>query len=123
MILLPTDDLVLYERGQADEHGWVQPGGEMAWAGRGAVQLAAGVTNSDAGSGGGHGPHDPASAELGTVYLPVDAPAADGMVLEARGRRYTLGQTRFIPDPTGGGADCQVAALTEQLVDVEQVSV
>jgi hypothetical protein len=116
-VLLPTDDLVLYPAGVPDAHGWVTAGdtagADPTWSGRGALQLDAGVTAPGASQGGGAGPFDPARTPLGAVFLPPDAPALDGMVLSARGRRYVLSGTRLMVDPVGAGTDCVVATVTE----------
>lgn len=110
-VLLATDRLELYPPAGADDHGWALGGSEPVWSGRGALQLGAGSTAVGANLAGGHGPHDPLSSPVGAVYLPADAPAADGMVLSARGARYTLGSTRLVTDPAGAGAECITAAL------------
>lgn len=114
-VLLPTDTVSLYPPGGADEHGWVSPPGssDPTWVGDGSLQLGPGRTSVRASDDGGAGPFGPASAELGTVYLPTDAPAEDGMVLAARGRLFVLSQTRLVVDPSGGALDCVAASLTE----------
>lgn len=112
-VLLPTDDLALYDETLGDEHGWVEPAdGAALWEGRGSLQLAPGTTGVDAAGTGGAGPFAPLSVQSGAVYLPPDAPARDGLVLTARGARFVLSSTRATPDPVGGGADCIVATAT-----------
>lgn len=114
-VLLPTDDLALYERGEADAHGWVRPpaDSEPFWTGTGSLQLAGGVAAVDAASGGGSGPFAPAHDQTGTLYLPLGTGARDGTQLRARDRVYVLAQVRDIPDPSGGDAGCTVADVTE----------
>src|SRR5262249_27208487 len=103
---------VLYPAGTADEHGWVQPGTTAIWSGRGALQIAIGVTGVDADGEGGQGPFAPSSRRLGLAFFPTDAPVADGLILEARGQRYALSLSHLVKDPVGGDLDCYVAGVT-----------
>jgi hypothetical protein len=120
-VLLPTDDVALFAAGVPDAHGWVGAGDDNAaapmWSGRGALQLSAGITAPGASQGGGAGPFAPAMTPLGSVFLPPDAPVADGMVLTARGRRYVLSSTHLVVDPIGAGNDCMVASVSELEVE------
>lgn len=114
MILLPTDDCALYGQPPvADEHGFIEAPTEAAWEGRGSLQLAGGITGTDASDAGGHGPWGPASDALGTVYLPPESEAVDGMVLVSRDTSYTLSATHLVRDPIGAGSDAIVANVTE----------
>jgi hypothetical protein len=112
MILLPTDDVALYLSAEVDEHGWATEPNIPEWTGRGSLQLINGLTGTDAASSGGHGPFDPSAVGLGRVYLPPDAPAADGMTLGCRDTLYALSSVRLIPDPTGLTADAIVADVS-----------
>lgn len=114
-VLLPTDDLELRAALDEDAHGWAESPGTEAdplWAGRGALQLSAGLVGTDAAGAGGSGPFAPRSTSLGSVYLPPDSGATDGMVLSARGKAYALSGCRVVVDPVGGGLDCLVANLS-----------
>jgi len=113
---LAADEVTLHPPGDLDEHGWRNPDDfpVPAWTGTGNLQLAPGVSDPRAAAGGGHGPHGPARDETGTLYLPADAPAADGWTAQVRGRVFVLSQVRLITDPAspGGGIACQAATVT-----------
>lgn len=114
MILLAPEPVALYAAEGADSHGWALPGSAELWAGHGTLQAAPGVSDGLAGAGGGHGPYDPRSGASATLYLPPDAPVADGLVATVAGRRFYLSQTRLVTDPRGtGDLDCYVATATE----------
>jgi hypothetical protein len=114
MLLLAPDTVTLYPAGPADSHGWRLPGAVPTWAGPGNLQLGPGLTDVAAADSGGHGPHDPASAETGTLYLPPAASPAEGMTAVVRGAPFTLGQVRYVSDPlaAAGGVGCWVATAT-----------
>jgi hypothetical protein len=112
-LLLTPDHVVLYPAGELDPRGWREPGDEPAWEGAGNLQLQPGITDPRAADGGGRGPHDPARDHTGQLYLPPDAPVADGMAAVVRGDTYWLGQTRLMEDPTAGArAACWVSTVT-----------
>lgn len=119
-VLLASDELTLYRAEGKDAHGWALPGSTPAWTGKGSLQLTAGLTDQGATFFGGAGPYDPARAQQGTVYLPPDAPAVEGMVLVARDHPYVLGALRFVGDPVGAGADCLVASVSELMTVVQE---
>jgi hypothetical protein len=112
-LLLAADQVDLYPPSAGtDAHGWAVPGtAPPAWAGLGNLQLGPGPSDPRAAEGGGAGPFGPAAADHGTLYLPTDAPAADGCVAVVRGQAYVLSGTRLVPDPAApdGGASCQAA--------------
>lgn len=112
-VMLATDELELWPAGDDDAHGWTAAGARPAWTGRGSLQLTPGLVDVGASVRGGSGPNNPAGAELGRVILPPDAPAVDGMGLEARGRRYVLSQVYNVADPAGAGLDVVVATVSE----------
>lgn len=105
-LLLAADDVILYPPAGADELGWELPGTDPSWAGIGNLQLAPGISDPRAETGGGYGPHAPARVESGTLYLPADATPADGAGALLRGARWVLSQVREVRDPTGGGLTC-----------------
>lgn len=108
-VLLPTDHVVLAAPGGLDGHGWRQGGGEDYWEGEGALQLGAGVSQVQAASGGGRGPHGPAADLRGELYLPAAARPGEGHTARVRGREFTLSQVRWVADPLGGQIGCWVA--------------
>jgi len=113
-VLLANTEVELYPAGGEDGHGWALPGAVLAWRGAGSWQPAPGVSDAAAGDRGGHGPQRPATAALGQVYLPPDAPVADGVVAVIGGRAYALAQARLVTDPRGhGDLDCWVASAVE----------
>jgi hypothetical protein len=112
LLLLAPDDVTLYPPGAADERGWVQPGTVPAWTGTGNLQLAPGVSDPRAETGGGFGPFNPARVEGGVLYLPPEANPVDGMTAECRSQRWGLSQTRLVLDPTGGALTCWAATAT-----------
>lgn len=113
-LLLPTDSAELFAAGSADEHGWVASDDTASlWSGPVSLQLGPGYTGLRAADEGGRGPFDPSSHELGSVYLPEDAPAADGMTIAVRGTVFALSAVRLVPDPIGGVAGCLVASVSE----------
>lgn len=117
-VLLPTDQIDLYAPGGPDSHGWVTPpDGRRGpdWSGAGALQLGPGRTSVTADDLGGRGPFAPRSSEVGTLYLPLDAPARDGWVAQVRGAGYALSQVHAVLDPTDpdGGLSAVVATVSE----------
>ena len=112
-VLLAADAVELYPASDTtDGHGWVLPGTVPAWSGLGSLQLAPGSSDPRAADGGGHGPFSPAAVGSGSLYLPLDAGAAEGMAAIIRGDAYILSQVRLVVDPTGGGIDCLVATVS-----------
>ena len=114
-LLLAPVTVTLYEEAAApDGHGWAVPDlSGPVWAGAGSLQSQPGRTDAGADQGGGHGPYEPRSGALATLYLPPDAPVADGVIAEVGGQHYALSQARPVTDPTGTGAlDCWVATAT-----------
>jgi hypothetical protein len=113
-LLLGRDQVALYPpAGLEDAHGWRLPGAAADWEGIGNLQLQPGVSDPRAAGGGGRGPHDPARDRQGTLYLPADAPVADGWTAVVRGEAYALSQVRMVADPLGGdGLDCHAATAT-----------
>jgi hypothetical protein len=116
-LLLPTDTVTLYAPGELDEHGWRLDGAQPAWTGPGNLQLAAGVSNPQAASGGGHGPFGPARDETGTLFLPREVVVADGYAAAIRGRLFVVSQVRFVTDPAEPGAGIACQAMTVTSVD------
>lgn len=112
-LLLAADHVTLYPAGATDAHGWALPGATPAWQGEGSLQPGPGRADPAAAQGGGHGPYDPAHGALATLYLPPDAPVADGMTAEVGGQQFALSQARLVTDPLGTSAlDCWVATAT-----------
>jgi hypothetical protein len=111
-VLLATHEVTLYPAGERDARGWVLPGDEPVWWGLGALQQQPGVSDPRAMEGGGHGPHDPARDRVAQLYLPADAPVADGMTAMIDGQPWALSQTRIVRDPVGGPLDCWAATAT-----------
>jgi hypothetical protein len=113
-LLLGADQVTLYPAGSAaDSHGWALAGTPAAWQGSGSLQTSPGMSADTAAQGGGHGPYDPNATRLATLFLPPDAPVAEGCVADVRGERYHLTQVRLVTDPTGtGGLDCWAASAT-----------
>lgn len=112
-LLLAPDHVLLYQRSDlGDAHGWGLPGADAAWEGDGNLQQQAGRSDVQANDGGGHGPYDPAYGGTGTLYLPEDAPAEEGMAAVCQGRRWYLSQVRPVLDPLGNGSGCLVASVT-----------
>jgi hypothetical protein len=116
-LLLAPDYVALYTPpGTADEHGWAlaDAAAEPDWAGQGSLQRAPGRSDDAAGQGGGHGPRDPAASALAVIFLPTDAPVADGTIAEVGGQWWALSQTRLVGDPRGtGDLDCWAATATQ----------
>ncbi len=114
-LLLAPDAVTLYPpSGEADSHGWAEPGAEAAWSGSGNLQLSFGVTDPRAEAGGGRGPFKPAHEPAGLLYLPPEAPEpANGTIAEVHGRRYVLSNVHPVSDPIpGAGVACWVASVT-----------
>jgi hypothetical protein len=112
-LLLATDAVELYEPGQPDDAGWVEPPeGGPRWCGAGNLQLAAGTSDPLAAAAGGHGPHDPAHIASGLLFLPIDACPRDGMSAQLRRSWWTLSDVRLVQDPAGAGLDCWLATAT-----------
>jgi hypothetical protein len=111
-LLLAADQVALYPPGEADPHGWVEPGAAPYWCGAGNLQLAAGASDPAAAGGGGHGPQDPAAAQGGTLFLPPCTGVAEGSTALIRGQWWALSQVREVTDPTGSGLDCVAATAT-----------
>jgi hypothetical protein len=112
-VLLAADEVKLFPASDTtDAHGWVLPGTDASWSGMGSLQLTPGSSDPAAADGGGHGPFDPAAVQAGSLYLPLDAGAAEGDVAIIRGESYVLSQVRLVVDPTGGGIDCVVATVS-----------
>ena len=117
-LLLAADAVELYPAGQADDHGWQEPpeSARPCWRGMGSLQLVGGLSDPRAAQGGGHGPHDPARTEQGSLFLPLGSDPADGMTAIVRGQVWTLSQVRLIADPVagvGGGISCWAASVSE----------
>jgi hypothetical protein len=113
-LLLAADEVALYPPGGADPHGWALPGAAPSWRGRGSWQPGPGASDPGAADRGGHGPQGPATVALGQLFLPPEAPVADGVVALVGGRRYALSQTRLVRDPRGtGDLDCWAASCAE----------
>jgi hypothetical protein len=104
-LLLAEDSVTLYPAGYPDGHGWVMPEGEPIWHGLGNLQPTPGRHDPRAAEGGGHGPFAPEAGEVATLYLPPDAPVADGVWAEVRGVSWYLSQARLMADPFGLGGD------------------
>jgi hypothetical protein len=114
-LLLGADAVTLYrEATAADAHGWALADlSAPVWTGAGSFQRSPGRTDARADQGGGHGPYDPRSGALALLYLPPDAPVADGLIAEVGGQTFALSQTRPVHDPRGtGDLDCWVAVAT-----------
>ena len=114
MLLLAPDTVSLFVKGTPDSHGWATADlSAPVWTGTGSLQRYAGRTDAGADQGGGHGPYDPNTGGLATIYLPPDAPVADGAVAEVGSLHFYLSQSRPVTDPTGTGhLDCWVATAT-----------
>lgn len=115
-LLLAADQVVLYPPGgDADGHGWAEPGAGPYWAGTGNLQLAAGASDPRAAEGGGHGPYAPAAGQAGQLFLPPSVPLAEGSLAVIRGKAWVLSQVRLVADPAdpAGGIACQSATVTE----------
>jgi len=114
-LLLAPSTVALYEETPApDAHGWALPDlSAPVWQGQGSLQRSPGRSDGQAAQGGGHGPYDPNAGALAQLYLPPDAPVADGVIAEVDGQHYWLSQARPVRDPRGGGGlDCWVATAT-----------
>ena len=114
-LLLAPDSVALYAPQGADGHGWAQldDSSPPVWEGAGNLQRSPGRADARAADAGGHGPADPAHSQLATLYLPMDAPVADGAVVVIGGQRFALSQARKVTDPTGSGwLDCWAATAT-----------
>ena len=108
-LLLAADNVILYPPAGADELGWELPGTDPSWAGIGNLQLAPGISDPRAETGGGYGPHAPARVESGTLYLPADATPADGActaLLRATRGGAAVSGLREVRDPAGGSLTC-----------------
>lgn len=117
-VILAADPVALYPAGPLDQHGWREPGTAPSWRGSGSLQLTPGLADPRAAGGGGRGPHEPAAAGAGTIYLPPDAEPGEGMTAVVRGAPYVLSQLRFIADPTGGEfLSCWAATVTGRRAD------
>lgn len=118
-VILAGDPVELYAAGPLDPHGWREPGAEPGWRGPGNLQLSTGLSDPRAAGGGGRGPHGPAAAASGIVYLPPDAEPAEGMTAVIRGEPYVLSQVRFMADPNdpAGFLSCWVATVTGRRAD------
>lgn len=115
-LLLRPDQVALYSpAGGSDEHGWELAGTRSVWDGHGNYQPGPGWSDPTARDAGGRGPHAPAGTDTGNLYLPPEAPVADGMVAVVNGTAFTLGQARLVRDPRGvGDLDCWVTAATRK---------
>lgn len=113
-LLLAADAVTLYAATGADGHGWATADlSTPLWSGAGSLQTSAGRVSALAGDGGGAGPYSPAHSSSAQLYLPPDAPVADGVIAEVRGEHYALSQSRLVTDPTGSAAlDCWAATAT-----------
>jgi hypothetical protein len=113
-VMLASDRVALYPPGDLDAHGWREPPDDTrpAWSGMGSLQLTAGLSDPRAAGGGGRGPHDPAAAGAGLLYLPPAAEPREGWTAVVRGEPYVLSQVRFVADPTGPGLACWAATVT-----------
>jgi hypothetical protein len=113
-VLLPTDFVELYAPGELDGHGWRDKSADVVWSGYGNLQLLASSSDPRAASGGGRGAYDPNYADAGDLYLPAEAPAANGQTAVIRGRLFALANVRTIIDPTipPGGIGCTAAHVS-----------
>jgi len=112
-VLLDPAQVTLYDAGGADAHGWKLPPTSPIWTGRGSLQAQPGATDALASAGGGHGPYDPRAGASAVLYLPADAPVADGLVASVGSQSFYLSASRFVTDPRGtGDLDCWVANAT-----------
>jgi hypothetical protein len=113
-VLLAADPVELYPPGKQDGHGWTEPADGAYWCGLGNLQLTAGASDPRAADGGGHGPHDPARSESGTLFLPPQVCLTEGSAARIRGELYVLSQVRKITDPIDpqGGISCWAASVT-----------
>jgi hypothetical protein len=113
-LLLAVDQVELFAPPPgSDEHGWALEPTAQVWTGPGNLQRAPGRADAYAGTGGGHGPYDPAHSSLAVLYLPPDAPVADGVLAVIGGQSFALSQARYVTDPRGSGdLDCWTATAT-----------
>jgi len=112
-LLLAPDVVALYPGGGSDSHGWALPDNAApVWEGPGNLQPVPGRSDAGAADGGGHGPYDPAHGAAAVIYLPPDAPVADGIAAVVRGQGWVLSQARLIEDPAGMDLTCWVATAT-----------
>jgi len=118
-LILAPEEVTLYPAGELDGHGWREPGAVPGWCGPGNLQLSAGMSDPRAAGGGGRGPHEPAAAAAGILYLPPGAEPAEGMTAVVRGAAYVLSQVRFMADPNDpdGFLSCWVATVTGRRAD------
>lgn len=114
VLLLAADEVELFRPGEPDATGWREPAGERAyWSGAGNLQLNQGFSDPRGTDRGGHGPHDPAASQRGTLYLPPGVEVAEGCSARVRGQLYVLSQVRLVADPQGNGdLDCQAATVS-----------
>jgi hypothetical protein len=118
MLLLARDPVTLYASASGDSHGWAtgDPGPPL-WTGTGNLQRAPGRSDPLAGDAGGGGPFAPASIATSVLFLPPDAPVADGLIADVAGQRFALSQTRIVADPRGtADLDCWTATATAGMV-------
>ena len=113
-LILAPETVELYPAGDLDASGWREPDAVAGWCGPGNLQLNAGLSDPRASGGGGRGPHQPAAAGSGLVYLPPDAEPVEGMTAVVRGEAYVLSQVRLMVDPNdpAGFLSCWVATVT-----------
>jgi len=112
VLLLSPAQVALYDQAaDPDTHGWAQPDlSAPVWQGQCSYQPGPGPSDPRASEGGGAGPYEPNAAALATLYLPPDAPVADGMVAVVGSQHLALARARLVTDPTGTGQlDCWVA--------------
>ena len=114
MLLLFPDTVDLHgPLSTVDTYGSAEPDPVVVWTGPGNLQLNGGVSDPRASDGGGAGPYDPAQAPAGQLFLPDDAPVAEGCVADIRGAQYVLSQTYLAVDPVAGDLGCWVATARE----------
>ena len=113
LLLAPDDVALLDPTDTEDSTGWELPPTGILWQGRGNLQPYPGLVSARAADQGGGGPYDPTFTSLATLYLPPDAPVAEGITADVRGRQYVLSQVRFLRDPQGLGVlDCWAATAS-----------
>ncbi len=114
MLLLAPDQVTLtLPSTELDEHGWRLPGDPPpVWEGPGNLQLNAGISSPRAAEEGGRGPYGPARDNVGTLYLPPEAPVLEGSTVEVRGRRYVASQTHQVLDPVSAQLTCWAMTVT-----------
>jgi hypothetical protein len=114
MLLLAPDTVDLHAPSTTQDNcGWAEPDpGGVVWTGLGNLQLDAGTSDPRQHTAGGSGPYDPACGLSGQLFLPTDAPIAEGVTVECRGHQFIASQVRTVVDPAGSGLDCIMSTVT-----------